>query len=89
MCLGIPGQIVAMESAQYATIDSWGIFVRVDLSDIRELVAVGDYVISHAGKAVRRIPEDEVMDTLAMYLTVMPEAGDLEGCTVEMEEAFA
>ena len=87
MCLGIPGQIVAIESGRYATIDSWGIFQRVDLDEVREPVAVGDYIISHAGKAIRRIADQDVMDTLAMYLTVMPESSDVRGCTcVEAEE---
>jgi len=72
MCLGFPGQIVSI-SGMVAEIDCWGTRKRVSLLRFDETVSIGDYVIEHDGAAVRRIPADEVADTLALYETILAE----------------
>jgi hydrogenase expression/formation protein HypC len=38
-------------------------------------VQPGDYILNHVGYAIRRIPADEVQDTLALFEQVLKEAG--------------
>jgi hydrogenase expression/formation protein HypC len=40
---------------------------RVRLETVDEPVKAGDYVLIHVGFAIRRIPEEEVGQTLALY----------------------
>lgn len=74
MCLGIPGQIVSIDGFS-AIVDFWGTRQVVRLDTLEEAVRAGDYVINHSGVAVRRIPEHEVMDTMALYETILAEGG--------------
>ena len=75
MCLGVPGQIVAIEN-KTATVDFWGTRKAVKLEIIEEIVIAGDYIVEHAGYAIRRIKPEDVADTLAMYETILAEAGE-------------
>ncbi len=75
MCLGVPGQIVEV-SEKVATVDFWGTLRPVRLDNLTEAVEVGDYVIDHAGYAVRRISPDDVLDILALYEVLLTEAGE-------------
>jgi hydrogenase expression/formation protein HypC len=72
MCLGVPGRIVAIEGA-IATVDFWGVRREVRLDVVDEPVAVGDYILNHVGFAIRRIPETEVAETLALYEQLLQE----------------
>ena len=76
MCLGVPGQIVEVTNAKEATADFWGVRKAIRLDNLDERVAIGDYVIDHAGYAVRVIPPDDVADTLALYEVLLTEAGE-------------
>jgi hydrogenase expression/formation protein HypC len=73
MCIGIPGQIITI-SERTAVVDCWGTRRNIRLNVLEDDVVPGDYVIDHAGFALRRIPTDEVADTLAMYETILSEA---------------
>jgi len=73
MCLGIPGRILDV-SGNTATVDCWGTEELVCLDPAGETILPGDYVITHAGCVVRRIPTDEVVDTIALYETILAEA---------------
>lgn len=75
MCLGVPGQIVELKENS-ATVDCWGVKKTVRLDNLGELVVRGDYIIEHAGYAVRVIPAQDVADTLALYETILAEAGE-------------
>jgi hydrogenase expression/formation protein HypC len=75
MCLGVPGQIVAI-SENTASVDFWGVRKTVRLDNLAEAVTIGDYIIDHAGYAVRRIPPADVFDTLALYEVLLTEAGE-------------
>ena len=74
MCLGVPGRIVAIEGP-VATVDFWGVRREVRLDVVDEPVGIGDYVLNHVGYAIRRIPEREIGETLALYELLLREAG--------------
>ena len=76
MCLGVPGQIVEVKNVLEATADFWGVKKLVRLDNLTEPVAPGDFVIDHAGYAVRVIPASDVADTLALYEVLLTEAGE-------------
>lgn len=75
MCLGVPGQIVRIQN-KVATVDFWGVLRPVRLDQMQEAVTEGDYIIDHAGFAVRLIPAADVADTLALYEVLLTEAGE-------------
>ncbi len=75
MCLGLPGQIITIEE-KTAVVDFWGTRRTVRLDNLTEIVVAGDYVIDHAGFAVRRIPTADVFDTLGLYEVLLTEAGE-------------
>lgn len=88
MCLGLPGRIVSM-SGKTARVDFWGNVRTVKLDAMKEVIAPGDFIIDHAGYAVRRIPDEDVADTLALYEVILCEAGGDPIATdvIELEEA--
>ena len=66
MCLGIPGRVIQVEPLT-ALVDIWGVKKRVRLEIVDEVVRPGDYVLIHVGFAIRRIPPEQVQETLALY----------------------
>ena len=50
-----------------AQVDFWGVTkpIRLDIVDVP--VVAGDYVLNHVGFAIRRIPHEEIGETLALY----------------------
>ncbi len=76
MCLGAPGQIIEMQGTT-AIVDFWGVRRQVALDVVDEAVAVGDFVLVHVGFAIRRIPAEELDETLAYFAAMSEE--DLEG----------
>lgn len=66
MCLGVPGKVVEINE-QTATVDFWGARRQVYLVAVNEPVFPGDYVLVHVGFAIRRIPPDQIAETLAFY----------------------
>lgn len=75
MCLGVPGQIVSITKTT-AVVDFWGARKSVRLDELTETAVVGDYIIGHAGVAVRVIPPSDVADTVALYEMLLAEAGE-------------
>ena len=76
MCLGVPGQVVEIDTDGIATVDFWGVRRKVRLDIVDEPVKAGDYVLNHVGYAIRRIPDDAIQDTLALYEILLSEAGE-------------
>jgi hydrogenase expression/formation protein HypC len=66
MCLGVPGRIISIDG-DIAQVDFWGVVKPVRLDVIDTPAVAGDYVLNHVGFAIRRIPADEIGETLAMY----------------------
>ena len=75
MCLGVPGKIIDIDGSM-ATVDFWGVRRQVNLDIVDEPVTVGDYILNHVGFAIRRIPEETIAETLALYETLMAESED-------------
>lgn len=74
MCLGVPGKVVSVEG-QVALVDFFGVRRETRLDVIDEAVAPGDYILNHVGFAIRRIPADDIRETLALYELLLREAG--------------
>jgi hydrogenase expression/formation protein HypC len=88
MCLGVPGKVLEVNGLE-ATVDFFGVKKLLRLDIVDEPVTVGDYVLNHVGFAIRRIPPDEVGETLALFEQVLHEAGadDLMAADVRGEMA--
>ena len=71
MCRGLPGRVISTNGF-VAEVDFWGTVRRIQLEIVDEDVAPGDYVLCHLGYAVRRIPEDDVALTMALFDDVRP-----------------
>lgn len=86
MCLGVPGRVVAVDG-MVATVDFWGLRKEVRLDVVDEPVAAGDYVLNHVGFAIRRIPAQEIGETLALYESLLhaAESEDLMAADVRGE----
>jgi hydrogenase expression/formation protein HypC len=84
MCLGIPGQIVAIVDAEaaLAVVEIGGVRRPVNIAfvvDDRPIEAtVGEWVLVHVGFAMSRIDADEAARTLAL----LAELGEMQA---EME----
>jgi hydrogenase expression/formation protein HypC len=74
MCLGVPGKVLAIDGLE-ATVDFFGVRKQLRLDIVDEPVQVGDYVLNHVGFAIRRIPPEEVQETLALFDQVLDASG--------------
>ncbi len=91
MCLGVPGKVLAIDGLN-ATVDFFGVKKELRLDIVDEPVEVGDYVLNHVGFAIRRIPPDEVQETLALFDQILDVSGakeDLMAMDVRGEIAAA
>jgi len=66
MCLGVPGRVISIDG-DVALVDFWGVTKPIRLDVVDAPVAPGDYVLNHVGFAIRRIPAEEIGETLALY----------------------
>lgn len=66
MCLGVPGKIIKIDKeTQMAEVDFEGTTRTAGLHMVPE-AKVGDYVIIHAGFAIRILNEEEAKETLKL-----------------------
>ena len=72
MCLGVPGRVVAIHG-QTATVDFFGVRRETRLDVVDEPVGPGDYILNHVGFAIRKIPANEIQETLALYELLLKE----------------
>jgi hydrogenase expression/formation protein HypC len=88
MCLGVPGRILSI-AGDFAEVDFWGVVKSVRLDIVDEPVAPGDYVLNHVGFAIRRIPAEDIAETVAMYdeLLARADSDDLMAADVRSELA--
>jgi hydrogenase expression/formation protein HypC len=88
MCLGVPGRVVSIDGP-IARVDFWGVEREVRLDIVDTPVVPGDYVLNHVGFAIRRIPEEDLQETLALYdrLLAELEREDLMAADVRSEMA--
>jgi hydrogenase expression/formation protein HypC len=75
MCLGVPMQVISVgDDSAIAEID--GVRREASLLMLSEPVAVGEYVLVHAGFAIARIDADEAEETLRLMREAF-DSGDL------------
>ena len=88
MCLGVPGRVLSVEGL-FASVDFFGIRRQVRLDVVDQPVQPGDYILNHVGFAIRRIPQEEIGETLALYETLIAAAGkdDLMAADIRSEIA--
>ncbi len=77
MCLGVPGKVVAIDGLT-AIVDFFGVKKELRLDIVDEPVQLGDYVLNHVGFAIRRIPPEEVQETLALFDQILDVSGARE-----------
>ena len=65
-CLAVPVRVAALLDNQWVEIEVGGIHSRISIALI-DAVAVGDYVIVHAGFAITRLDVEEAEKTLALF----------------------
>jgi hydrogenase expression/formation protein HypC len=70
VCLGLPGRVVEIDGS-LASVDFFGTRRPVSLRLLDEPVAPGDFVLNHAGFAIRRIPSEEIGEMVALYQRLM------------------
>ena len=64
MCIGVPCQIIEIQDYM-ATIEIGGVQRKARL-DLLDDVAVGDYVIIHAGFAIQKLDAEDALETLRL-----------------------
>ncbi len=74
MCLAVPMKVAAVEGS-VATLESGGVRTRARLDAIAEPVSEGDYLLVHAGFAIRRLDPEDAQETLQL-LDELLAAGD-------------
>ena len=75
MCLGVPGKVIEVHGTT-ATVDFWGVRRETRLDVIDDPVEPGDYILNHVGFAIRKIPREQIGETLALYELLLREAGE-------------
>ena len=65
MCLGVPMQVLEIKD-DMVTAEIDGVSREASLMMLGEEVAVGDYVIVHAGFAISRVDPHEAQETLRL-----------------------
>ncbi len=76
MCLAIPSKIIHIEN-EMATIDVDGVQRSASLM-LLEDSAVGDYVIVHAGFAIKKLDEASATETIRLLREAAAFVDDLE-----------
>ena len=66
MCLAVPARVVALLGDQWVETEVGGVRCRVSIALIDD-VALGDYLIVHAGFAITRLDVEEAEKSLALF----------------------
>lgn len=66
MCLAVPMEVMSIED-NVARIEVGGVKNEVRLDIIDEQPQVGDFVIVHAGFAIRRLDREEGLETIKLF----------------------
>lgn len=81
MCIGIPGQVVALDDIQPGTawVDVCGVRRSVNImlvaaDEQASAALIGHWVLVHVGFAMSRLDEDEALETLQL----LQEMGEVE-----------
>jgi hydrogenase expression/formation protein HypC len=72
-----------------AVVDFWGVRRSVRLDIVDEAVSPGDYILNHVGHAIRRIPNESIGETLALYEMLLREADENDPMTADVSAEIA
>ena len=66
MCLAVPMEVTAIHD-KIADVEIGGVTRQVRLDLIDAAPAVGDFVIVHAGFAIRRLDREDALETIKLF----------------------
>jgi hydrogenase expression/formation protein HypC len=66
MCLAMPARVVELCDGDLAVVDLDGVRKEISLALVED-IAVGDYVILHAGYALQKLDIEEAEKTLELF----------------------
>ena len=67
MCLGVPGKVIEINAQEnWVIIDAFGVKNKIFTPLIEEEIAIGDYLMVHAGYAIGKIDTEEADRTLKL-----------------------
>ena len=69
MCLAVPARVITLLPDDWVETDVGGVRTRISVALI-DGVAVGDYVIVHAGFAITRLDVAEAEKSLALFAEI-------------------
>jgi len=72
MCLAIPSRVIEINGMS-ATVDVGGARREANLTLMPEDVALGDYVLVHAGFAIQKVDEEAALDALRLINEMIAE----------------
>jgi len=65
MCYALPAKILRIDGG-VATVDEMGNIKKVKVSMLRD-IAVGDYIMVHAGYGIQKYEEEEALKTIGLF----------------------
>jgi hydrogenase expression/formation protein HypC len=71
MCIAFPGKVMEIDDDNRAVIDIGGTRREVSLDIMDEPVALGDFVLCHAGFAIRKVDEADASERLEMLREIL------------------
>jgi hydrogenase expression/formation protein HypC len=75
MCLAIPSRVIEVnKDAKFAKVETMGAVQNAALDLADEPIEAGDYVLLHVGFVIRKIAQDEALETINIF----KELGTLE-----------
>jgi hydrogenase expression/formation protein HypC len=74
MCLAVPGKIIEIDGDKAIVEYGQGVTNKANISLVD--VKVGDYVLVHAGFAIKTLDEKEALETLEVWRQVLEASGD-------------
>jgi len=80
MCLAIPSKIIEKDQFR-AVVDVYGARREINLMLMPEEVAIGEYVLVHAGFAIQKVDETAAQEALKVITAI------IEDVSKEMEHA--
>jgi hydrogenase expression/formation protein HypC len=70
MCIAVPGKVTGIDDLNMATVDFGGT-TKVASADLVPDIAVGDYVLVHAGFIINKLDEEDARETLQLFKQYM------------------
>ena len=69
MCLAVPARVTALDDQGHAKVEIMGNVMNANMA-LLERVAVGDYVLLHAGFAIETLSREDAEETLGIFRSI-------------------